>query len=77
MRAVSVASIGTFVAAAVAQTSTDVFEAADFNITEALINNGVEVSALPELSGLVERTLDLSPCAIAVSLHSIQSSFRY
>lgn len=41
------------------------FEASDFNITEALIGNGIDVSAIPELSGLAERTL-LSGCAIAV-----------
>lgn len=44
----------------------DVFEAPDFNITEALLDNGVNVSAIPELAGLVERTL-LSGCSIAVS----------
>jgi hypothetical protein len=60
-------SIGAFTAGAFAQSSANTFEKADFNITEALIGNGVDVSAIPELSGLVERTLDLSPCAIAVS----------
>lgn len=43
------------------------FEAPDFNVTQALIDNGVDVSTIPELSGLVERTLDLAPCSIAVS----------
>lgn len=66
MRAFFVASIGATVAGALAQSEASVFEVADFNITEALIDNGVDVSAIPELSGLVERTLDLSPCAIAV-----------
>jgi hypothetical protein len=42
------------------------FETPDFNITEALIANGINVSALPELAPLVERTL-LSGCSIAVS----------
>jgi hypothetical protein len=60
-------SIGALTAGALAQSNASTFENADFNITEALIANGVDVSAIPELSGLVERTLDLSPCAIAVS----------
>lgn len=67
MRLNSAFSIGAFVAAASAQTTTGTFEAADFNITEALISNGVDVLAIPELSGLIERSLDFSPCAIAVS----------
>ena len=65
MRTASIASIGALVIGTVAQTST--FEPADFNITKALIDNGVDVSAIPELSGLVGRTLDFSPCSIAVS----------
>ena len=52
-----------WVAGASAQTGE--FEAPDFNITEALLANGVNVSALPELAPLVERTLS-SGCAIAV-----------
>ena len=51
MRTASVASIGALVIGTVAQTST--FEPADFNITKALIDNVVDVSAIPELSGLV------------------------
>ena len=43
------------------------FEAPDFNITEALIDQGVNVSALPELAGLVERSSNLA-CNIAVSI---------
>jgi hypothetical protein len=57
--------LGALVAAVSAQTG--VFEPADFNVTEALIANGVNVSAIPQLSGLVERT-SLSGCSIAVSL---------
>lgn len=49
---------------AIAQTA-DGFEAPDFNITEALIRNGINISAIPELSGLTERTL-LSGCSVAV-----------
>jgi hypothetical protein len=45
---------------------TGVFEVLDFNITEALLANGINVSSLPELAPLVERTL-FSGCSIAVS----------
>ena len=45
---------------------TGVFEPADFNGTEALIKNGVNVSAIPGLSELVDRSL-LNGCSIAVS----------
>ncbi|CAI9628457.1 unnamed protein product [Alternaria burnsii] len=53
-----------FVAFVSAQTG--VFEPADFNVTKALIANGINVSAIPQLSGLVERT-SLSSCSIACS----------
>ena len=59
----TVLSLGALVAAVAAQTG--VFEPADFNVTEALIANGVNVSAIPQLSGLAERTL-LGGCSIAV-----------
>jgi hypothetical protein len=49
-------------------TAQDIFEAPDFNVTEALINNGVNVSAIPELAGLVVRS-SLSDCSIAVGRH--------
>lgn len=42
------------------------FEAADFNITEALLDNGVNVSALPDLAPLVDRA-STSGCSAAVS----------
>lgn len=67
MRSGAVASFGALAAGTLAQANTGTFEPTNFNITEALIGNGVDVSAIPELSGLVERTLDLSPCSIAVS----------
>ncbi|KAI4650521.1 hypothetical protein J4E93_002877 [Alternaria ventricosa] len=57
-------SLGAIVAAVSAQNG--IFEPADFNITEALISNGVNVSAIPELSGLVERSAS-SGCSIACS----------
>jgi hypothetical protein len=43
------------------------FETSDFNVTEALLDQGVNVSALPELAGLVERASNLA-CNIAVSI---------
>ncbi|KAJ8116801.1 hypothetical protein OPT61_g1844 [Boeremia exigua] len=43
----------------------DLFEATDFNITEALIANGVDVAALPELANLTEKRSLSSPCAVA------------
>jgi hypothetical protein len=42
------------------------FEPSDFNITEALIAQGINVSALPELTALERRSSDLA-CNIAVS----------
>jgi hypothetical protein len=50
------------------------FEAPDFNITEALIANGINVSAIPELAPLAERSL-FSGCSIAVSrkLHEMSN----
>ena len=45
----------------------DVFEPPNFNVTEALLNNGVNVSAIPDLAKLAERSLS-SGCSIAVSL---------
>jgi hypothetical protein len=44
------------------------FESTEFNITEALLDNGVNVSAIPELAPLVERSL-LNACSTAVSHH--------
>jgi len=46
--------------------SQDTFEPPDFNVTEALIQNGVNVTAIPELAGLVVRS-SLKGCSIAVS----------
>lgn len=43
------------------------FEPTDFNVTEALLDNGVNVSAIPALEGLVTRSSP-SACSIAVSL---------
>ncbi|KAI4690216.1 uncharacterized protein J4E84_004400 [Alternaria hordeiaustralica] len=54
-------SFAALVAGAVSQAT---FEPADFNVTEALLDNGVNVSAIPELAPLAERSL-LSGCSIA------------
>lgn len=64
MRNILSVTLGAFALAAGALAQ-DLFEAPDFNASAALIANGVNVSDLPKLSGLVERSL--SPCSIAVS----------
>ena len=43
------------------------FEPADFDVTEALLQNGVKASALPELASVAERSA-LNGCTAAVSL---------
>jgi uncharacterized MnhB-related membrane protein len=48
----------------------DTFEAPDFNVTDALIGNGVNVSAIPELANLVVRSSS-SGCSIAVSMDAV------
>jgi hypothetical protein len=60
MRSFLLATLATLVAC-------QTFEAPDFNVTEALLDQGVNISALPELAGLVERSSDLA-CNIAVSV---------
>lgn len=65
MRSVGKIICGTL-AAAVGVSAQDTFEAPEFNVTEALIKNGVNVSAIPELAGLVVRS-SVSGCSIAVS----------
>jgi hypothetical protein len=44
----------------------NVFEPADFNVTEALLDNGVNVLDIPDLAESTKRSL-LSGCSIAVS----------
>ena len=63
MKLFSVAAIAALTASSVAQ---DSFETPDFNVTEALVEQGVNISTLPELAGLVERSSNLA-CSIAVS----------
>lgn len=53
----------------------EIFEPSDFNVTEALIVNGVDVSALPELTNLTEKRSLVSPCVIAVGYFH-QSLFK-
>jgi hypothetical protein len=55
-------------AVSVGVSAQDTFEAPDFNVTDALISNGVNVSAIPELANLVARSSS-SGCSIAVSMH--------
>lgn len=55
-------SYAALVAAVLAQ---DIFEPTDFNVTEALLDNGVNVSAIPELAELAERSLR-GGCSTAV-----------
>lgn len=43
------------------------FEPLDFNVTEALFENGIDVTAIPDLAGLVIRS-SLQGCSIAVSV---------
>ena len=43
-------------AVAAGASTQDVFEPADFNVTEALIDNGINVPTIPELAGLAARS---------------------
>lgn len=43
------------------------FEPTDFNVTDALLDNGVNISAIPALAGLVTRSSP-SACSIAACL---------
>lgn len=61
MKLIGVAALGALTAGVWA----DSFEPADFNVTEALLDTGLNVSAIPGLAGLAERSF-LSACSIAV-----------
>jgi hypothetical protein len=52
------------------------FEPTNFNITEALLNTGIDVSTIPGLPGLVERS-SLSACSIAVCHPQPKSKLMY
>jgi hypothetical protein len=67
MKTSLITSLGAFALSATAQ---DVFEPSDFNVLEALVTNGVNVSALPDLAALTEKRSLSSPCAAAVSSSS-------
>lgn len=58
------ASISAFAAGVFGST----FEPVDFNVTEALLANGLDVTAIPGLAGLAERSSS-GACSVAVSLH--------
>ncbi|EUC50339.1 hypothetical protein COCMIDRAFT_1060 [Bipolaris oryzae ATCC 44560] len=69
MKASLVAFLWAFSAIASAQ---DVFESSDFNVVEALANNGVNVSTIPALAGLSEKRAVSTGCTAAcVALKTI------
>ncbi|CAG5161870.1 uncharacterized protein ALTATR162_LOCUS6113 [Alternaria atra] len=61
-------SFAAFTAGAISQAT---FEPADFNVTEALLKNGVNVSAIPELASFAERSLSSGCSAACMSLKLI------
>ncbi|KAF9698012.1 hypothetical protein EKO04_004314 [Ascochyta lentis] len=61
MKAFSLTTYAVLAASCAAQQS---FEKADFDVTEALLQHGVNVSALPDLAGLVDQSSNLA-CSIA------------
>jgi hypothetical protein len=63
MKLVVLVSIGIFAARGLAKA----FEPANFNVTKALIKNGVNISSVPELADL-EGYSSLEGCSIAVSI---------
>lgn len=69
MRTGTLLSLGAVTATALAAEAA--FEPSDFNATEALINNGVDVASIPELAPLIEARSLPEPCYIAVSLRPV------
>lgn len=65
MKAHSLLPLAAIASHALAQ---DVFETANFNVTKALIANGIDVSALPGLANPTEERSPLNPCTVAVSI---------
>ncbi|KAF2127003.1 FAD-binding domain-containing protein [Dothidotthia symphoricarpi CBS 119687] len=59
MRSFLTITLGFISAGVLAQ---EAFEQPDFNVTRALLNNGVDISVIPELAGSVERS-SVSSCA--------------
>lgn len=68
MKVTSLTVLGAIAACAWAGT----FEPGDFNATKALIGNGVDVSKIPGLTALVDRSSS-SACSIAVCRRSSSS----
>ncbi|RYO28564.1 hypothetical protein AA0113_g10790 [Alternaria arborescens] len=64
----TVVSLAAFAVGALSQAT---FEPADFNITEALLKNGVNISAIPELASFAERSLSSGCSAACTSLKLI------
>lgn len=62
-------------AVTVAAAQSDIFEATNFNVTEALVKNGFNVSAIPKLSGSDGQT-SLRHCSVAVR-HSHRLTWRF
>jgi hypothetical protein len=67
MKTAYIISLGAFATGALGQAGGAVFEDSAFNVTEALLDIGFNVSAIPELADLSERS-SLKACSIAVSL---------
>lgn len=67
MKVTSVVSCGALAASVSGQNGNAFFEGPDFNVTEALIDVGFNVSAIPELADLVDH-LSLTACSVAVIL---------
>jgi hypothetical protein len=65
---------GILLGASIAVASADPFEPPDFNVTDALIKNGIDVSAVPGLAGLVGRSSN-NGCSVAVRSILLASSF--
>ncbi|KAF2683857.1 FAD-binding domain-containing protein [Lentithecium fluviatile CBS 122367] len=73
MKVVFLVSLGALAAGILAQTGSTVFEKPNFNVTEALLDIGFNVSAISVLAGLAEQSL-LTACSIAcTSLNVIYS----
>ncbi|KAF2641900.1 FAD-binding domain-containing protein [Massarina eburnea CBS 473.64] len=71
MRATFVVLLSALLAGGLAQSDAEAFEPANFNVSAALLDIGVHVSAIPELAGLENRS-SLSACEIAcASLQTI------
>jgi hypothetical protein len=65
MHLCKIISLGFFPIGLLAQNA---FEPPDFDITAALLQNGVDVSTIPSLAGLSKRTTSSGGCSIAVRL---------